>query len=90
LCMAMEIFSVITWSGEIFSRLVCRIRACRRARVPGAGWGVDLVDAAVFLGPAPFLGCFMRGSFLCCCFSTESRRLCSLRLDLVGRGRCLT
>jgi hypothetical protein len=86
LCTAMEIFfSVITWSGQVLSRLVCRIRACRRARVPGAGWGVDLVGAAVFLGPAPLLG-----SFLYCCFSTECRRLCSLRLDLVGRGWCLT
>jgi hypothetical protein len=87
---AMEIRSVITWSGRFFSRLVSVLVVVRA--LLGAGRGVDLVGAAVFLAPRAFGWLFRAklASTVCCFVSTLSMRLCGLQLDLVRRGCCLT
>lgn len=85
---AMVIWPVITWSARVISRLVCVLVVVHAFL--GVGSGVDLVGAAVFLGIAPLLDSSLPGSLLCCFVSTESKLLCGLRLDLVGRGWCLT
>lgn len=72
--------------------LEARIRACRRARLLGCWLGRGFGRRGRVSWHHAFAWHFRSGlaPILCCFVSTESKLLCGLRLDLVGRGWCVT